>query len=90
MNKGDKLKQVDFAENILENEPQIGLSLNWTDKGAKHTRYKLVLYLISWYNVILFGGLMLCVIDKYMECSQGIKEHQVGVLSLSCFYKWVI
>ena len=90
MDEGNKLEQVDFAENVLENEAQIGLGLDWTNQAIEYTWDKVVLYLVSRYNVIVFGSLMLSIVDKDVECYESIEEHEIGIFSLSCLNKGVV
>ena len=90
VDEGDKLEQVDLAENVLENEPQVGLGLDRTDQTVEHTRDKVVLHLVSRYYVIVFGSLMLGIVDKDVECSKCVKEHQIGILCFGSLNKGVV
>ena len=69
MDKGDELEQVDLAEDVLENEAQVGLGLDWADQAVEHAGDKVVLHLVSGDDVIVFGGLMGGIVDKDVECS---------------------
>lgn len=50
----------------------------------------MVLDLVSRDDVIVFGGLMGGIIDKDVECSKGIKEHKIGILSFGGLNERVI
>lgn len=90
VDKGYKLEQVDLAENILENEAQVGLGLDRTNQAVEHTRDKVVLHLVSRYYVIVFGSLMLGIVDKDVECSKCVKEHKIGILCFGSLNKGVV
>ena len=46
--------------------------------------------MVSRYNVIVFGSLMLGIVDKDVECSESIEEHEIGILCLCCLNKGVV
>lgn len=90
MDKGNELEQVDLAEDVLENEAQVGLGLDWANQTVEYTRDKVVLDLVSRDDVIVFGGLMGGIVDKDVECSKSIKEHKIGILSFGGLNERVI
>lgn len=90
MDKGNELEQVDLAEDVLENEAQVGLGLDWANQAVEHAGDKVVLDLVSRDDVIVFGGLMGGIVDKDVECSKSIKEHKIGILSFGGLNERVI